>query len=436
MLVQFAVENYKSFRERTVWDLRASAHTAHHPRQVTDIPGVGPVLRIAGLYGANASGKSNLIEAWFFFCQLALRGRSAGAPMKQTPFKLAPQWLHRGSAFEMVVSLDGTLWTYGVEINSEHVTEEWLLRRVGDDDLSVFERRFAAGGRPAVTWGPGLQVESVDRRAFLSFVAEGTRQNQPLLAECFDRNAEEFGSIYWFLNNSSPRFSPLHEMGGPSLRSLIEVCVQFPDVRAYISQILSSLGTGVTALTLRADSVELQRILDLDQELDAAQLAQIRFEEIQLEFLHNNTTGEPVAFSLSELSDGTRRLLGIALGWYWLEELHETVFIDELDRSFHPTLTRTLLASLLEFPKDAHFQLLFTTHDTNLLDAGLLGADGIWFVEKDAHGASQLYSLAEFQPEQLDALTGELESGYLQGRFGAIPFIGDPNRLGWSGDAP
>ena len=115
-------------------------------------------------------------------------------------------------------------------------------------------------------------------------------------------------------------------------------------------------------------------------------------------------------------------------------QIPELFIIDELDRSLHPLLTRMFLQRFLALGSGSPGQLICTTHDTNLLSLALLRPDEIWFVEKDAEKVSHLYSLAEFKPEQLEKLGDNLEQGYLNGRFGAIPFFGNPSQLGISKD--
>ncbi len=140
------------------------------------------------------------------------------------------------------------------------------------------------------------------------------------------------------------------------------------------------------------------------------------------------TDGSLVPFATREESDGTRRLLTLAPLLYRLQHRSDaTAAIDEIDRSLHPELTRHFLERFLA---EKTGQILVTTHDTNLLDARLLPRDSIWFVEKDHAAGSRLYPLTEFDPAQLAKLEGHLEDGYLQGRFGAIPFFGDPRKLG------
>ncbi|MCA9709814.1 MAG: ATP-binding protein, partial [Myxococcales bacterium] len=134
----------------------------------------------------------------------------------------------------------------------------------------------------------------------------------------------------------------------------------------------------------------------------------------------------------AEESDGTRRLVGLSPPLFALMRTPTAVIIDELDRSLHTLLCRNRIEGFLDADPSSSGQLIFTTHDTNLLDLTLLPRDSIWFVEKDRSGGSTLYSLAEFKEEQLEQLGSNLERGYLSGRFGAIPFLGDPKRLGWT----
>ena len=151
---------------------------------------------------------------------------------------------------------------------------------------------------------------------------------------------------------------------------------------------------------------------------------------VQLRMQHRAKDGRLVTFTEQEQSEGTQRLIHLLPALFGLNEnLEQVVIIDELDRRMHPLVSRMLVEAATEGngePRQS--QLIFTTHDTNLLDLDLLRRDEIWFVEKDQGGASHLYSLAEFKVRpDLD-----IEKGYLNGRFGAIPFIGDVRSLGWT----
>jgi AAA15 family ATPase/GTPase len=143
--------------------------------------------------------------------------------------------------------------------------------------------------------------------------------------------------------------------------------------------------------------------------------------------LHRAAGGHSVKFEMWEESEGTQRLIHLLSFLFALKKGPEQVFVvDELDRRLHPLLSRLLIQTILAAEdRGRHNQIIFTTHDTNLLDLDLLRRDEIWFAEKDAGGASHLYSLAEFRT-RADL---KIEKGYLNGRFGAIPFIGDVHRL-------
>lgn len=149
---------------------------------------------------------------------------------------------------------------------------------------------------------------------------------------------------------------------------------------------------------------------------------------IQLKTQHRHEDGHLIDFTIEEESEGTQRLINLVPCIFLLkEETEKVIFLDELDRRLHPLLSRCFVQAAIDCREKSN-QLIFTTHDTNLLDLDLLRRDEIWFVEKNQQSVSNLYSLAEFKirPDL------KIEKGYLNGRFGAIPFFGDPQNLGWS----
>ena len=150
---------------------------------------------------------------------------------------------------------------------------------------------------------------------------------------------------------------------------------------------------------------------------------------------HSTRSGSTVAFPLAEESDGTQRLLHLLPVLFHRTKGPCTV-IDELDRSLHTSLTRRFVEEFMAMASGAMSQLIFTTHDTNLLNGRLLPPGAIWFVEKDDDGASHLHSLAEYPAAQIEHLLEHLEEGYLQGRFGAIPFLAHRDNLGWQSEEP
>ena len=401
MLIQFAFENFRSVRERVVWNVRARDEIKHKENQYVTIPNVGKILRIAGLYGANASGKSTIVLAWLFFSELALKGRSVDEIMERIPFKLDPNWVQKESTFEIVFALKEEVWIYGLQINDEFVLKEWLYK----SDEIVFERIHEK--KPSIKWGNF----TTKRSSFFEFIAEGTRANQPLLAELRTRNADEFNEIFLFMTTRFTTFSPLQSKKfWMKVIHLIEIKnVSFLE---ELSNFLASLDTGITRVELRCDDSAIQKKFE-KKEIKSSDLVRLFHENKKLEFLFFHGS---VALLTKELSVGTQRLIDFFLVLNYTKFVAGFAIIDEFDGSFHPRLSSKLIEIFLN--SSSQSQLLFTTHNTNLLDSELLEADGRWFVKKNRENASEIYSLAEFQPEKMKELKGELEKGYLFGRFG------------------
>ncbi len=404
MLLQFTVENVLSFQGEAVLSLLAAPGVEHSAQQIVQIEGLSqPVLRIAALYGANASGKSNLVKALTMAAVLVARGTPPGRQIQVLPFKLDQQSLGRPCRFEFELWAEGARWSYGFAATTQRIVSEWLFRYVEDSEFCVFRRADGAGQVPDVDIGDALSL-SEERRQFLKFVAEGTRHEQLFLAEARQRNVSELEPLFRFfvdlwIDRVLLSDDPDH------------LLISDEEHLSFASSLLRETGTGV-------QGIEVKEHLDGDD---------------TLLFVHPRPgSAERFLMEADEESDGTRRLVELAPRWFTLEQNSRTVVVDELERSLHTLLSRHLIERFLASDPTSSGQLIFTTHDTNLLDLTLLPRDSIWFVEKDQGGRSSLYSLAEFKAEQLEQLGPQLEQGYLKGRFGAIPFLGDPERLGWT----
>jgi len=405
VLLQFSVQNYRSIRDRVTLSLLASDTVDHRvPGDTLQLPGVGHVLRTVAVYGPNASGKSTLLDALDDCAMLGHLGRPAalqelGGLTTLEPFALTAQTRSAPTAFELIVWLAEQAWTYRLVLDAERVHQESLrLGAAFSPGKLVFER---AGGE--VRWGDGLDLGR-KRRAFMRFVAEGCRPSQPLLAELRERNAAEL--------------SPLHDW-------LLDVGSVEPETDLVIAQAQAALDDGFRAFLtdflsthdLSIDDVRAVVRGDPDT-LDRPEAMQAAREgRLWLEFRPH---GSEVWLDMDQLSDGTRHLIALAGAFHEIRA-HEPslILVDELDRSLHTAVCRRLLRQAQR--RRGTGQFVFTTHDTNLLDPELLAPDAIWFTDKGPDGATALYSLAEFDPAQLTELARDLELGYLQGRFGAVP---------------
>lgn len=416
MLLQFTVENVLSFRDETVLSLLAASDVEHAAGQVIEVPGLPrPVLRVVALYGANASGKSNLVKAMAMARTLVLDGTRPGRAIAVVPFKLNPEARSKPCRFELELWGDGFRWSYGFACTAERVVAEWLYRDAGDGEQNVFERTLDDEERLSVVIGGALALDE-ERLRFWGFVAEGTRDNQLFLAEARERNVKELEAPLQLLSDAFVVVA-----AGEELKDLVERLDQQTELLAFASDMLRKSGTGVSEVAVARGAT-----VTADDALGSTR-------KRRLVFVHRSSDpAEIVLMEESEESDGTRRLVGLSPPIFSLLQSPTAVVIDELDRSLHTLLSRNLVEHFLAAEPKSSGQLVFTTHDTNLLDLELLPHDSIRFVEKGMSGGSTVYSLAEFKADQLAQLGNRIESGYLHGRFGGTPFLSDPRVSTWS----
>ena len=436
MLIQFVVENFRSFRARTVLSMRAPEDMPDKPGLVVEAGGER-ILRAAVLYGANASGKSNVVKAMQFAQSLIREGTANKQSIPRQPFKLDPAGTERPSRFEWAFVEQGIQYAYGFLVDSERVIGEWLFRGADSAEELVFARQVDRATRKySFEVGTSFITES-QRRQFYEFVHEGTRPNQLFLCEAKERNVTELEPVHAWFSRLAVLFPDT------TFTPLMNAIEKDPDFAKEMGRLLQRFDTGVRSIRTRITKAppevnELARQLGIPAERSRQSVlmrsglrpesARIDdrgdFEHIRLVTEHT-TPGEPVEFELDEESDGTMRLLHLAPVRY----VPDGVFvIDEIDRSLHPLLTRVFLREFLSKP-GTNSQLICTTHDTHLLEGDLLGPESIWFTEKDQDGATHLYSLLDFDAGQLEVLQDGKQEGYLQGRFGAIPYLGDASRL-------
>jgi uncharacterized protein len=453
MLIQFLVENFLSFKDETVFSMLAPPEET---RGVVEIPAHGlRLMRIAGFYGANASGKSNFIKALEAARELIVHEQLSDDELPARSFRLDPLALSKPTRFQFDFIVQDICYTYVLVFIRDAIAAEALYRKLPatPDDEIVYEREAPADkGEHRVTFGPMIDARSDKDRLFAEFTARGAHVRQPLLSKFATGNVPGFATIYgWFLEG-------LTVVGASAqYANLVRELYDNPSLRDFFSQMLANVGTGIREVQVEQRPYEQAFPPHIDEQIATAmrtlrrhekspnekfitrpeKMAGIAFDRslkqyFQLKFAHHSRTGFETSFNVDDESDGTRRFLHLLpVLFHRTQESGLCTVIDELDRSLHTTLTRYFVEEFLSMGSGTQTQLIFTTHDTNLLNGRLLPARAVWFVEKDNDGASRIHSLSEYKPQQLEQLLEHLEEGYLQGRFGAIPFIADRNDLRW-----
>jgi AAA15 family ATPase/GTPase len=436
MLIRFRVQNFLSFKDEVEFSM-IPGKTRQHPEHM--ILGGGSrhavdLLRSAVIYGANASGKSNLIKAIDFARQFIIEGTKGKQSIRTKLFKLDQDSLKLPSMFEFEIRTKGKDYLYGFEVTPEKVLSEWLYELKLTTQELIFERRTSEENKTLVDFG-SIKFDTKKDKEFVGFVGMGTRPNQLFLTECNEKNIELFEPIYqWFS---------------------VSLVIIFPETRYSITEkktkdiellsyYLDKFGTGICGINLHPislqDKLPQKMVMEFSDDLSREEnndkqisLLGPRGERIlislnekgdlvgsELVFKHKMTDcQEEVTFDLGEESDGSIRLIDLIPVLYLGQKLDKVFLIDELDRSLHPHLCYQLIAGFLE-RESLSTQMIVTTHESNLLNLDLFRRDEIWFVEKDKRGASKIYSLEEFSPRY----DKDIQKGYLLGRFGAIPLIG------------
>jgi AAA15 family ATPase/GTPase len=436
MLIRFRVKNFLSFKDEVEFSM-IPGKTRNHTNHIIsggDSRHAVNLLRGAVIYGANASGKSNMIKAMDFARTLILEGTKTHQTIQTKPFKLDSKSLQNPSKFEFEIRTKGKDYLYGFELTPAQIVSEWLYELKLTTQELLFERQASDNGQIKVEFG-NIKFKSKKEKDFLDFVGMGTRPNQLFLTESMDKNINLFESVFRWFSSS--------------------LTIIFPETRFRISEkntkdidllsfYLERFDTGICGIELRTVSsdnkfpTDFQKdIIDLlskDENKDhrisltgsRGQRALLSLNETgeiisqELVFRHKMTDcHDEVAFDSDEESDGSIRLMDLIPVLYLGENREKVFVIDELDRSLHPKLCQQLLELFFE-RENSQTQMIVTTHESNLLTFDLLRRDEIWFVEKDINGTTHIYSLEEFAPRY----DKDIQKGYLLGRFGAIPIIG------------
>jgi predicted ATPase len=397
------VENHRSIQKEQALSLEAGASAGEREGEA-DVP-TAQVLPVALMYGANASGKSNVLSALSFMRSAVLLSQRQWEPqgkIPRNPFAWAGQ-RSRSSVYEVTILMANIRVNYGFTINDTKVEEEWVYAWPKGRKQMWFERDDTSFKFGDHLKGPNESVRELTREnaLFLSAAAQlGHPQLTPLYAW--------FQRVMSAANNPRRPWLPDYRF----FELLFPPPTLFPlsdwedSVTVQIRHLLSMADVGVVDLRTAAE--------------DGRSGGRVRL------LLRHQEGDEDSWLDLEDESEGTISLLRLARPLFGVLQNGGVLVIDELERSLHPSLCVAILDLFLRpesNPKRA--QLIATTHDTAFLGNSLgrtrLAREHIWFTEKNQAGATELYPLTDYKPRAAE----NLERGYLQGRYGAIPFVGD-----------
>lgn len=416
MLVEMTVANFRSFREAQTFTLAKGKGDEMLATNTFDAAAANNIslLRSAAIYGPNASGKSNLLLALQAMKQIVLESAISlqrGDKLPVTPFRLNPQSRQQPSEFEVTFLVDGVRYQYGFAATVERIHEEWLLAYPKGRAQRWFGRAWNAGDQ-GYDWELGSNLTGEKQ-----LWQKSTRDNALFLSTAVQLNSEQLQPIFdWFKNRLR-----LANVGGWGPVFSASLCERGD--KARIMDFLRAADLHIDDILVESRPFDPSALpAEMPEPVREAIAGDMKGKTIlDIKTVHKGDDGKPVTFDFDDESDGTRKLFAFAGPWIDSLTNGNVLFIDELHDNLHPRLVQFLVQlfhSQETNPNNA--QLIFTTHETSILNQEVFRRDQIWFCEKDKSQATVLYPLTDFSPRKGRE---NLEAAYLSGRYGALPFI-------------
>jgi len=408
MLVDFTIKNYRSFKNESLFSMVAEKKKEDIPNNLFNISEDSDIslLKTAVVYGANASGKSNLLLAFDTLKNFILNSTDLKLDQEipyYKPFLLDVETRNQPMLFEIeFITAEPMRYRYSVEFDKTQIISEKLIFFPEKNGRNLFERDGVTGkyswGRDLKGKKESLTGEVLKNVLFLSKAANNNESDERLRAIY-----RYFRTNFMFHTSADSSRTEVYltslKMNDLSQKGFNESLIEF----------LKSADLGISSVRVRKEKT----INDLSTEVDIGHRV----------FSRTNETGEDHFFQLQDESAGTIKMFDLAGKIIDTLRNGNVLIVDELDSSFHPLMSEYILSIFndpVKNPKNA--QLIVATHDAYLLDSEKLRRDQIWFVEKDKYGASNLYSLDEFEKSEVRKNV-PFDRWYLSGRFGALPLI-------------
>lgn len=407
-----------SIKEKQTFSLVASKHKELMDSHTFDVrlseQSSMKLLCSAVLYGPNAAGKTNLLEALRVMRRIVLKSasdKSRGDTLPVVPFKLHFESRHAPTKFQVTFLVGDIRHQYGFSATKERIIEEWLYAFPRNRIQRWFKR----------TWQADEQKQHWRFGAFLTgektVWQKSTRDNALFLSTAVQLNSQQLQPIYdWFKET-------LHCIGAGGLMPDFSISLCETGDHTRVPDFLNKADLGIDGVRIEKERFNPQELPQgMPDNFKQALIKEMEGQELaKVKTIHQSAEGETIEFDLEEESNGTRKVF--ALAGPFLDSLDNgyIVFIDELGGSLHPELVK-FLVGLFNNKKTnpSNAQLVFTTHETYMLNQNILRRDQIWFCEKDKTRATKIFPLTDFRPRKLRE---NLEEAYLSGRYGAVPYI-------------
>lgn len=417
MIIEFSVSNFRSIKDKQTLSLvkgkGAELQDTHcfAPSGKTRLS----LLHSVAVYGANASGKSNLIKAMATMHRLVLRSANdyqRGDELPVTPFLFAAETPQQPSEFEMFFIAGDVRFQYGFSLTKHRVHNEWLFAYPGNRPQLWFSRAYISENNQ-YDWKLGRQLTG-SKLAW----QQATRDNALFLSTAIQLNSEQLQPVFdWFKERLQIIVDGELSPGFTAAFSGRE------GKKHEILKFLKSADLAIDDFVIEEETFDPNKLPgDMPNEIKNMIIENLKDETIvSFKTIHAvEGSGQPAVLNLKEESDGTQKLFAFAGPLLDILEHGYILVVDELHNHLHPALVK-FIVGLFHSPvtNPHHAQLVFSTHQTSVLNADSLRRDQIWFCEKNGQQATQLFSLTDFSARK----DTNLEQHYLTGRFGAVPYL-------------
>lgn len=445
MLIRFVAKNIYSFKEETEYNLfpNKTQRLIHHKVTKNNID----VLRLSTIYGANGSGKSNLIKSISLLETMIEKGKIINET-EDIKFKLSNINNEIPISLGIEFYAKSKVFYYSITFDNGIILNEYLAESKKDTDVLIFERNNE-NGIQTITFFEGYS-DTDKNKLFVDVLAEKLLQKNELLLSFLNSKYkdefEDINTVYNWFDITLVIINPDAKPGG-----IAHALDTNSGLKDFADEFISNLNTGISKINVEkrkfeefagnTDKKKLKNIID-DLKKEPNSLSTLTHSETgeeatlvlendelfvkRLVTSHLNDKGDEVEFSIGIESDGTKRLIDYIPAINGIINQESVYLIDEIERSIHPITIKEIITKI-SLDKMAKGQLIFTTHESCLLDQEILRPDEIWFAQKDIDGSSKLYSLSDFNIHN----TANIENGYLNGRYGGIPFLSNLKDLNW-----
>ncbi len=450
MILRFKAKNLFSFKDETEFNLlpNRSSNLSHHKIIKNDIA----ILRLSAVYGANGSGKSNLVKGVELLSRIIKQG-TVSFVSNDVKFKLSQVSQEEPISLSLEFFCDPHTYLYAITFDKGEVLYEYFAESTFQDDILIFERELI-NGKQTVNFFKEYYSDPKNKFFAEVLTEKLVGKSEVLLSFLGNKYESEFSDTRNVMNWFKSSLIIIKPDGMPDV--VADVLDKDESIRKFANDLLPTLSTGVIAIDVLKESLSESQdslISGLDKDFIRTFLSRsANYPDGVLPYFspkeglvvikengvliikklitsHKSIEGDIVPFAISLESDGTRRLIEYLPALQKIIHKEMVFLIDEIERSIHPLMIKEIIKKI-SHDEQAKGQLIFTTHESCLLDQDIFRTDEIWFSQKDIDGSSKMYSLSDYKVHN----TINIENGYLNGRYGGIPFLSNLKDLNWHKD--